>query len=145
MESRLVAFSRKTRRGAVRYEVGEKYLRDDLGCGRLHGAVVDAATLSGLALGARGGDGAPIGWVVPDTNVVLHQMDVLEHRGGSLDRLVIAQTVAEEVRHNDRGVFRRLCATPASPHPKTRREEERERERGPVPRRGARGSVAPPV
>ena len=111
---KVVRYSRKTRRGGVRHEVGEKYIRDDLGCGHLHGAVVEAETLARIAMSANRA-GEFCGWVVPDTNVVLHQMDVLEHVAvacGPLDRLVIAQTVAEEVRHNDRQLFRRLCALP---------------------------------
>ena len=104
----------------IRKEVQEKYLRDDLGFGLLHGAVVSAEDLVEAARGALG-RGEAYGWVVPDTNVVLHQMDVLEHRGvecGVLDRLVICQTVAEEVRRNDRDIFRRLCASSGVPREK---------------------------
>ena len=117
MDSLRVSYARRTRRGAIRKEVQEKYLRDDLGFGLLHGAVVSAEDLVEAARGALG-RGEAYGWVVPDTNVVLHQMDVLEHRGvecGVLDRLVICQTVAEEVRRNDRDVFRRLCASSGVP------------------------------
>lgn len=112
MDAAIVTYARKTRRGAVRKEVAEKYVRDDVGCGLLRGAPVDAAFIASTAEAARRA-GEPCGWVVPDTNVVLHQMDVLEHGGVDatlLDRLIICQTVAEEVKHNDRQLFRRLCA-----------------------------------
>jgi hypothetical protein len=48
-----------------------------------------------------------IGWIVPDTNVALHQFDLLEHAAtacGPLDRLVISQTLLDEVKHNDRAM-----------------------------------------
>ncbi|KAH8061368.1 3'-5'-exoribonuclease [Aureococcus anophagefferens] len=112
MDAAIVTYARKTRRGAVRKEVAEKYVRDDVGCGLLRGAPVDAAFIASTAEAARRA-GEPCGWVVPDTNVVLHQMDVLEHGGVDatlLDRLIICQTVAEEVKHNDRQLFRRLCS-----------------------------------
>jgi hypothetical protein len=39
-----------------------------------------------------------ISWLVPDTNVVLHQMDLLEHAGcAQLDHIIILETVADEV------------------------------------------------
>ncbi|KAH8068329.1 3'-5'-exoribonuclease [Aureococcus anophagefferens] len=100
MDAAIVTYARKTRRGAVRKEVAEKYVRDDVGCGLLRGAPVDAAFIASTAEAARRA-GEPCGWVVPDTNVVLHQMDVLEHGGVDatlLDRLIICQTVAEEPR-----------------------------------------------
>ena len=52
-------------------------------------------------------------YVVPDANVILHQLDVLEHsdmKCQQLDRLVICRTVAEEVRSRDRRCYRRLLA-----------------------------------
>ena len=51
----------------------------------------------------------PVAWLVPDTNVVLHQLDLLERRGcPGLDHIVILETVVEEVRHNNLGAYRRL-------------------------------------
>ena len=102
-------FVKRTRRGVVKTHVRQHYLRDDLPTGSPH--------LDGPELEPRLSASAAR-YIVLDTNVVLHQMDVLEHRGvecGVLDRLVICQTVAEEVRRNDRDVFRRLCASSGVP------------------------------
>mgnify|MGYP003314029880 FL=1 len=87
------AFARRTRRGIVRREVREAH--DGEETFRRRGAPVSNETLQKEAAT----------YVVPDTNIVLHQLDVLEHRDVScaqLDRLVIGRTVAAEVRARDR-------------------------------------------
>jgi len=98
--SERTAFFRKTRRGHVVKVVEESYLRTDLGLGSRNGQTMtreDMALSTGLS------------WIVPDTNVVLHQMDFLENSGCSaLDSIVILETVADEVRHNNLSVHRRL-------------------------------------
>ncbi|KAH8082038.1 3'-5'-exoribonuclease [Aureococcus anophagefferens] len=123
MDAAIVTYARKTRRGAVRKEVAEKYVRDDVGCGLLRGAPVDAAFIASTAEAARRA-GEPCGWVVPDTNVVLHQMDVLEHGGVDAtprpahhlpDRGPGGALLADEGRHvvlfaNEHAAG---CATPA--------------------------------
>ena len=110
---------RRTRRGAVLKVVEESYLRSDLGCGAWKGntlTVKDMAVLAGAGAGTGAGAGAKgkgkgaaaaadasaagsAGrWLLPDTNVVLHQMDLLEYRGcAALDNLIITETVLDEV------------------------------------------------
>ena len=83
------AFARRTRRGVVRREVREAHGGE--ATFRRRGAPVSNETLQKEAAT----------YVVPDTNIVLHQLDVLEHsdvKCDQLDRLVICRTVAEEVR-----------------------------------------------
>ena len=101
MSSEARAFARRTRRGIVRREVREAH--DGEETFRRRGAPVSKEALKEEAAT----------YVVPDTNVILHQLDVLEHsdvKCDQLDRLVICRTVAEEVRARDRRCYRRLLA-----------------------------------
>ncbi|KAJ1448262.1 hypothetical protein M885DRAFT_151464 [Pelagophyceae sp. CCMP2097] len=107
--AQVVDFYRRTRRRKVLKEVKERYIRDDLGCGTMHGLPLTPSMLSALISKKE----ELFGWIVPDTNVVLHQFDLLEHASlkcAPLDRLVISQTLVDEVKHNDKALFRRLCA-----------------------------------
>lgn len=45
-------------------------------------------------------------YLVLDTNVVLHQIDILEE--DALVNVIILQTVLEEVRHRNTALFQRL-------------------------------------
>jgi exosome complex exonuclease DIS3/RRP44 len=47
--------------------------------------------------------------LVIDTNVALHQIDILEHDCPATGLIVILQTVLQEVRHRNLAVYRRLC------------------------------------
>ena len=99
-------YYRHTRKGKVLRECVEHYVRDDLQCGLLHGQPLSAERFA--SVGAAAG-----GWLVIDTNVALHQIDLLEHRGcacAALDHIVVTQTALEEVRHNNASLHRRVCA-----------------------------------
>ena len=81
------AFARRTRRGVVRREVREAHGGEETF--RRRGAPVAKEALRD----------EKATYVVPDANVVLHQLDVLEHRDvtcAQLDRLVICRAAAEE-------------------------------------------------
>ena len=93
-------FVKRTRRGQVKTHVRQHYLRDDLptGCPQLDVAEDDEPRLSASAKQ----------YLVLDTNVVLHQIDLLE-RPALLD-VIVLQTVLEEVRHNKISVHKRLRA-----------------------------------
>ena len=100
------AFARRTRRGVVRREVREAHGGE--ATFRRRGAPVATEALRD----------EKATYVVPDANVVLHQLDVLEHRDvtcAQLDRLVICRTVAEEVRARDRRCYGRLLALIRAP------------------------------
>lgn len=45
-------------------------------------------------------------YLVLDTNVVLHQIDILEEE--ALKNVIILQTVLEEVKHQNTAIFQRL-------------------------------------
>uniref|UniRef100_A0A3P9M311 Exosome complex exonuclease RRP44 n=1 Tax=Oryzias latipes TaxID=8090 RepID=A0A3P9M311_ORYLA len=100
-------FVKKTRAGGVMKIVREHYLRDDIWCGseacrecKQESTVLqaDACIESNLCPYPH--------YVVPDTNVVLHQIDVLEDP--VIRNVIILQTVLQEVRHRSAPVYKRL-------------------------------------
>ena len=93
------AFVKRTRRGQVKTHVRQTYLRDDLPTGS---PFLDAAELE-PKLSASASR-----YLVLDTNVVLHQIDLLEKP--ALCDVIVLQTVLEEVRHNKISVHKRLRA-----------------------------------
>lgn len=80
---------RKTRKGNVVKVVKEHYLRDDIDDG----------------IGTTLHRTAPQ-YIIPDTNVVLHQIDLLENP--KIDNVIILQTVLEETKHLNLSVYNRL-------------------------------------
>ncbi|KAL5984268.1 Exosome complex exonuclease RRP44 A [Asimina triloba] len=94
------SFVRKTKQGKVLKVVREHYLRDDIYCGASICKVCDssAARLSSSA--------SPI--LIVDTNVVLHQIDLLENP--AINDVVVLSVVLEEVRNKNLSVYNRLRA-----------------------------------
>jgi exosome complex exonuclease DIS3/RRP44 len=90
-------FVKRTRRGQVKTFVRQQYLRDDLPTGSPH---LDEPKLEPRLMGST--------YLVLDTNVVLHQIDLLERP--VLRDVIILQTVLDEVRHNKMSVHKRLRA-----------------------------------
>ncbi|XP_072940126.1 exosome complex exonuclease RRP44 [Epargyreus clarus] len=102
-------FLTKTKRGNILKIVREHYLRDDLLCGSAacnvcphkdDEYVLDSNLDSICALYDRGH------YLVLDTNVILHQMDVLEE--DALSNVIVLQTVLDEVKHQNTAIFQRL-------------------------------------
>ncbi|KAG7526541.1 hypothetical protein JOB18_041577 [Solea senegalensis] len=100
-------FVKKTRSGGVMKIVREHYLRDDIWCGseacteckqESTELLKDACIESNLCSFPH--------YLVPDTNVVLHQIDVLEDP--VIRNVIILQTVLQEVRHRSAPVYKRL-------------------------------------
>uniref|UniRef100_UPI003AAC6BD3 exosome complex exonuclease RRP44 n=1 Tax=Centroberyx gerrardi TaxID=166262 RepID=UPI003AAC6BD3 len=100
-------FVKKTRSGGVMKIVREHYLRDDIWCGsevctecKQESTVLqkDPCIESNLCSSPH--------YLVPDTNVVLHQIDVLEDP--VIRNVIILQTVLNEVRHRSAPVYKRL-------------------------------------
>ncbi|KAJ0178909.1 hypothetical protein K1T71_005684 [Dendrolimus kikuchii] len=102
-------FLYKTKRGNILKIVREHYLRDDLLCGS--GACKtcphkdDEIVLMSQAESICALFDYPH-YLVLDTNVVLHQIDVLEE--DALTNVIILQTVLEEVKHQNTAIFQRL-------------------------------------
>ncbi|KAH6799321.1 ribonuclease II family protein [Perilla frutescens var. frutescens] len=94
------SFVKKTRQGRVVKVVREHYLRDDIYCGAPFCKVCDLA-------GARLGSNAST-IIVVDTNVVLHQIDLLENP--AIDDVVVLAVVLEEVKNKNLSVYNRLRA-----------------------------------
>ncbi|MFT7817935.1 exosome complex exonuclease RRP44 isoform X1 [Arapaima gigas] len=100
-------FVKKTRSGRVMKVVREHYLRDDIWCGSELCAECgqetsvlqrDAYRESSLCASPH--------YIIPDTNVVLRQIDILEDP--VINNVIILQTVLQEVRHRSAPVYKRI-------------------------------------
>ncbi|XP_007888927.1 exosome complex exonuclease RRP44 [Callorhinchus milii] len=103
---------KRTRSGSVLKLVREHYLRDDIGCGS---GRCDLAPCGESGSGSALQPDPPAHcsslcpqphYIVPDTNVVLHQIDILEDP--MIQNVVILQTVLQEVRHRSAPVYKRI-------------------------------------
>jgi exosome complex exonuclease DIS3/RRP44 len=104
------SFLRKTSKGSVVKVVKEHYLRDDLHCGSrscLECPKNEIAILSAqpkvISKGSSKGH-----YIIPDTNVLLHQWNVIEHK--AINDVIILQTVLEELKHLNSSIHARLRA-----------------------------------
>ena len=77
----------------------EHYLRDDITCGWAACAVCKQANKPPLISGTA---------LLPDTNVVLHQLDLLEHH--AISNVILTSTVLQEVKHRSTAAYNRLRA-----------------------------------
>ena len=96
-------FVKKTRKAAVISVSREHYLRDDIWCG-YEGCNTCNQETAPLLKG---------NCILPDTNVVLHQLDLLEHP--SIKNAIITTTVLEEVKHRSLAAYNRLRVLIADP------------------------------
>eukprot|EP00854_Cymbomonas_tetramitiformis_P002795 gene2795-3587_t len=92
------SFVRKTKKGKVLKVVRERYLRDDIGCGDIQCTKCDS-TLAKL-------NGSSTQYLIIDTNIVLHQMDMLEHC--SVNDVIVPSVVREEVKKRNLSLYNRL-------------------------------------
>lgn len=101
----LKCFYRKTRRGSVVKIINDKYLNNNLEYGTLHGNKVFPDALRRLV------DEAPHNHIlILDSNILIHQIDLLEHKCPGTAYVVLCQTVLQEVKHRNLSVFRRACS-----------------------------------
>ncbi|KAF8782291.1 Exosome complex exonuclease RRP44 like protein [Argiope bruennichi] len=100
-------FVKKTKKGSIVKTVREHYLRDDILCGS---AVCSECPETSTCLEAF-----PIScsdlckkphYIIPDTNVVIHQFDVLGE--SAFKNVIILQTVLEELRHRHSPAYNRV-------------------------------------
>ncbi|XP_071443528.1 exosome complex exonuclease RRP44 [Hetaerina americana] len=102
-------FLTKTKKGNILKVVREHYLRDDIWCGSQLCVICPHKTRD-LVLEEMPESKSSLfpfpHYLVLDTNVVLHQMDVLEV--DALYNIIIVQTVLEEVRHRSCTLHARL-------------------------------------
>ena len=107
-----VIYNKLTRRG-VRKVVTEHYLRDDIACGLAACELCGESSFGAAVLAPP----APHRRVyVLDTNVVLHQLDVLEAADVLLTDVVLPQTVLEETRHRSGVAYTRILSLLRAPH-----------------------------
>ncbi|XP_071991431.1 exosome complex exonuclease RRP44 [Engystomops pustulosus] len=100
-------FIKKTRSGGVMKIVREHYLRDDITCG-CHGCdecqqespvlQMEPVLQSSLCPSPH--------YILPDTNVLLHQIDILEDP--VIQNVILLQTVLQEVRKRSAPVYKRI-------------------------------------
>jgi exosome complex exonuclease DIS3/RRP44 len=92
------SFVKKTKRGKVLKVVREHYLRDDIHSGSfLDPGCPDASRILSADV-AR--------YLVLDTNIVLHQIDLLEHP--EVQDAIVASTVVDEVKARNVSIYQRL-------------------------------------
>lgn len=128
MESALKCFYKKTRKhGKIIKIIEEKYIRDDVECGYRCYSANDAVSMlhddcsnskiddlksyhsiSVDTLKQMIDQSPHKQLLVIDTNIALHQMDVLEYNSPITSLIVIMQTVLQEVKHLSKSIFRRL-------------------------------------
>ncbi|KAF8518199.1 RNB-domain-containing protein [Gautieria morchelliformis] len=104
-------FFKKTARGKVIKVIRERYLRDDVPCGLYPCSICSSEHGARMNLPLRGSSGHSLfasgHLLVPDTNVFLHQMDLLESILFN-PPIILLQTVIEEVRHRSLPLYNRL-------------------------------------
>ncbi|GFU03397.1 exosome complex exonuclease RRP44 [Nephila pilipes] len=100
-------FVKKTKKGSVVKTVREHYLRDDILCGSAACSACPEASSSLEAYPASVSDLCTNShYVIPDTNVAIHQIDVLAE--SAFKNVIILQTVLEEIRHRHSPAYNRL-------------------------------------
>ncbi|KAF9456707.1 RNB-domain-containing protein [Collybia nuda] len=104
-------FFKKTARGKVIKVLRERYLRDDVGCGVQNCSTCPGSSDDVLpAYGDTRHQSYPDGhFILPDTNVFLSQMDLVESNLFT-PPIILLQTVIEEVRHRSLPLYNRLKA-----------------------------------
>ncbi|CAE6477184.1 unnamed protein product [Rhizoctonia solani] len=111
-------FYKKTARGKVLKVLRERYVRDDIQCGIEKCDLCYAFTEADKSPLSSTGDLThaqfPTGhFIIPDTNVFLHQMDLIESPLFA-PPIIILQTVIDEVRHRSLPLHSRLKSLIAS-------------------------------
>ncbi|KAL0954735.1 hypothetical protein HGRIS_003688 [Hohenbuehelia grisea] len=108
-------FFKKTARGRVIKVLRERYLRTDVVCG-ISGCPVcpESPSTSSLEYLPSSGDTTHPNYanghlILPDTNIFLAQMDLLESSNLRAP-IIVLQTVLEEVRHRSLPLYNRLMA-----------------------------------
>ncbi|XP_044867486.1 exosome complex exonuclease RRP44 [Mauremys mutica] len=110
-------FLKRTRAGAVMKVVREHYLREDIACGAAAceqcGQQPGEPRLEAQPSGAASSLCPAPHYLLPDTNVLLHQIDILEDP--VITNVIVLQTVLQEVRKRSAPVYKRIRDVIANP------------------------------
>uniref|UniRef100_A0A8C0J9T6 Protein DIS3 homolog n=1 Tax=Chelonoidis abingdonii TaxID=106734 RepID=A0A8C0J9T6_CHEAB len=110
-------FLKRTRAGAVMKVVREHYLREDIACGAAAceqcGQQPGEHRLEAQPSGAASSLCSAPHYLLPDTNVLLHQIDILEDP--VITNVIVLQTVLQEVRKRSAPVYKRIRDVIANP------------------------------
>ncbi|XP_038256782.1 exosome complex exonuclease RRP44 isoform X3 [Dermochelys coriacea] len=110
-------FLKRTRAGAVMKVVREHYLREDIACGAAAceqcGRQPGEPRLEAQPSGAASSLCPAPHYLLPDTNVLLHQIDILEDP--VISNVIVLQTVLQEVRKRSAPVYKRIRDVIANP------------------------------
>ncbi|XP_028406202.1 exosome complex exonuclease RRP44-like [Dendronephthya gigantea] len=102
-------FVKKTRKGGVMKIVREQYLRDDVWCG-VKDCSQCSQSINETVLEVKPESNSSLfkypHFVVPDTNIALHQIDFLEDFG--IRNIILLQTVLDEVKHLNASIYKRI-------------------------------------
>ena len=96
-------FFKKTRKGKVVQPVQESYLHADLECGFMCGKSVSMNVLRDITAQAPHKH-----LLIIDTNIAMHQVDVLEYNCPNTSMIVIMQTVLQELKHLNANIYARI-------------------------------------
>ncbi|EDV25093.1 uncharacterized protein TRIADDRAFT_25898 [Trichoplax adhaerens] len=111
-------FVKKTRKGGVVKVVQEHYLRDDVWCGVIGCSSCNTtqAVLDPQCLNVQSNLCPKSHFIIPDTNVVCKQIDILEEN--CIKHAIFLQTVLQEVKHLSASTYRRIRDAIANPEKK---------------------------
>ncbi|KAL0075876.1 hypothetical protein J3Q64DRAFT_1773142 [Phycomyces blakesleeanus] len=101
------SFVKRTRKGNVVKVVKEHYLRDDISCSSAACSECEQ-TQPVLSPEPRSTSTIKAHYLIPDTNVFMNQLDIMEHP--SIKNVVVLQTVKEELRHLSLPVYNRVTS-----------------------------------
>lgn len=118
------AYVKLSKKNKILTVVREVYLRKDIFCGSelcekcydsntLKASLADGHVLAQRLSGPSKGSKAPVDYLVIDTNIVLHQMDLLNKP--NFRNVIVLQTVLNEVKNQSPQLYsdlRELCADP---------------------------------
>ena len=97
------SFFKRTHKGKVVRLVKELYLQNDIECGYSKGQQVSREQLRTLVSQVPTQQ-----LLVVDTNIALHQIDVLEYASPVTSLVMVLQTVLQELKHLNVSVYRRV-------------------------------------
>ncbi|CEP19826.1 hypothetical protein [Parasitella parasitica] len=100
------SFVKRTRKGNVVKVVKEHYLRDDISCSSEICKVCSKTPAPILSSTPKGTSKFKPHYLIPDTNVFISQLDIMEHP--AIKDVIVLQTVREEIRHLSLPVYNRL-------------------------------------